>query len=56
MGRGTFDSLKRKALPNRLNIVISSQPKEALSDDPSLLVAKSFDEALASALDLDRAV
>lgn len=32
MGRKTWDSLPHKPLPDRLNIIISSQPREVLGD------------------------
>ena len=43
MGRKTYDSLPRKPLPNRLNVVIS---KRKLSEFPDCLVFDSFKKAL----------
>jgi dihydrofolate reductase len=42
MGRKTWDSLPKKPLKDRLNIVISSQPKEVLGD---LSIRISMEEA-----------
>jgi dihydrofolate reductase len=44
MGRKTFESIG-KALPGRTSIVITRNPQIAF-DDPNVLVAHSFDEAL----------
>lgn len=46
MGRKTFDSIGR-VLPNRLNIVITRDPKE--SNDQNLVYVSSFDEAIEKA-------
>ena len=43
MGRKTYESLPKGALPNRKNIVISSDNKE---NYPGCIVARSVDEAL----------
>lgn len=48
MGRNTFDSLNQKALPNRYNIVLSTNPKlDLVSADDSVAVAKSVNECFA---------
>ena len=44
MGRKTFESLPKGALPNRTNIVITS---DAETNYPGCVVARSIDEALA---------
>jgi dihydrofolate reductase len=46
MGRKTWDSLPRKPLPGRTNIVVTQNPNFAA---PGARVAHSFDEALAIA-------
>ena len=43
MGRKTFESLPKGALPNRINIVITSDNKE---NYPGCIVARSVDEAI----------
>ena len=43
MGRRTFESLPKGALPNRVNIVITSDKKE---NYPNCIVVRSLDEAL----------
>ena len=43
MGRRTFESLPKGALPNRVNIVITSDKKE---NYPDCIVVRSLDEAL----------
>lgn len=43
MGRKTFESLPNGALPNRTNIVITS---DAAENYPGCIVARSFDEAM----------
>jgi len=45
MGRGTFDSLGRKPLPNRLNVVIASNERFGRNRDGVLFV-NSHEEAL----------
>ena len=47
MGRKTWDSLPKKPLPDRLNLIVSNQPREILE---SLSVRISFEEAKARAL------
>lgn len=49
MGRKTFDSIGRRALPNRLNVVISRFPFEV----DGVVVATSLSEALAKATEID---
>lgn len=44
MGRNTWESLPRKPLPNRINIVLSSIPIQSL--DPSTLHIRSISELL----------
>lgn len=44
MGRKTFDSIGKKALPNRTNIVISQNSK--IEQNDNLKQAGSLDEAL----------
>lgn len=44
MGRKTYESLPKGALPNRTNIVITSDKQE---NYPGCIVTRSFDEALA---------
>ena len=48
MGRKTWQSIPARVRPlrNRLNIVLTSQPKSEISDSPDVLVCKSFPEAL----------
>ena len=48
MGRRTWQSIPARVRPlrNRLNIVLTSQPKAEISDSPDVLVCKSFPEAL----------
>ena len=41
MGRKTFESMNKRKLPNRLNIIISTT-----MTNPDLHIAKTFDEAL----------
>lgn len=47
MGRATYESLPAKArpLPGRLNVVLSTQPREALGLPDSVLLAGSLDAA-----------
>lgn len=48
MGRKTWQSIPARVRPlrNRLNIVLTSQPKSEISDSPDVLVCKSFPEAV----------
>ena len=48
MGRRTWQSIPARVRPlrNRLNIVLTSQPKTEISDSPDVLVCRSFPEAL----------
>jgi dihydrofolate reductase len=46
MGRKTWDSLPKKPLPGRTNIVVTRDPQFAA---PGAIVAHSFDDALAQA-------
>lgn len=50
MGRRTFESLGRKPLPNRFNIVVSSQIDIVTQCDPNLYLVKSLKEAVGLAL------
>jgi dihydrofolate reductase len=43
MGRNTWESLPKKPLPNRVNIVISKKIKKALQDE---IILNSIDEAI----------
>jgi dihydrofolate reductase / thymidylate synthase len=45
MGRGTFESIRSKPLPGRLNVVISSK---LTIEDPNVLVARGLNDALES--------
>jgi dihydrofolate reductase len=53
MGRKTWDSLGRKALPDRYNIILTSYPK---GQDDSVLVAPSMQDALRMAEHLSSSV
>lgn len=46
MGRKTFDSLGRKPLPNRSNIVITSQQEGVCVENGAKFLCLGFDEAL----------
>ena len=46
MGRKTFESLDKKPLPNRKNIVITTQAKEIYKDIDNVIVVNNKDEAL----------
>lgn len=46
MGRKTWESLPRKPLPGRINIIISSTLNQDDFSDENILVCSSFDEAL----------
>ena len=48
MGRRTWQSIPDRVRPlrNRLNIVLTSQPKTEISDSPDVLVCRSFPEAV----------
>ncbi len=48
MGRRTFESLPKGALPNRKNIVITSAPAE---DFPNCVVCRNWDEVFAETKD-----
>ena len=50
MGRKTWDSLPKKPLPDRLNLIVSNQPREVLE---RLSVRISFEEAKARALAIE---
>jgi dihydrofolate reductase/thymidylate synthase len=49
MGRKTYESMNKRLLPNRINIIISTTLQ-----DPQLNIAKSFEEALELAHSLDQ--
>ena len=48
MGRKTWESIPEKFRPlkGRLNIVLTSLPKERITDSEEVLVCKSYDEAI----------
>jgi dihydrofolate reductase len=52
MGRNTYESLPKGALPNRTNIVITSDTAE---NYPGCVVVRSIDEALAFCKEVDTA-
>lgn len=50
MGRNTWDSLPKKPLPNRFNIIVTSSPNEIECTAPGVgLPVKSIEEAIAAA-------
>lgn len=49
MGKTTFESIGRRALPNRINIVVSTTLNPA--DYPSVLVVRSLEEAIEQTAD-----
>jgi dihydrofolate reductase len=53
MGRKTWDSLPKKPLPNRLNIVITSDPKNVTDANEDVIIVGSIDEAIKVAGNLD---
>ena len=53
MGRKTWDSLPKKPLPNRLNIILSHQPNQSQDDT---IWCTSFQEALCKARSLTRRI
>ena len=53
MGRKTWDSLPKKPLPNRLNIILSHQPKQSQGDT---LWCTSFQEAMCKACSRTRRI
>lgn len=55
MGRRTFESIG-KPLPNRWNVVITSQRDYAPESHPRLTIVHSFDEALEEAFKVGRTV
>ena len=48
MGRKTWESIPSRVRPlkNRINIVLTSQPKSSISDDDNVLVCSGYQEAL----------
>jgi dihydrofolate reductase len=53
MGRKTWDSLPKKPLPNRLNIVITSNPENVTDANEDVIIVGSIDEAIKVAGNLD---
>lgn len=46
MGRKTWESLPKKPLPDRLNIVITSDPKNIDVDNENVIVVSTIDDAI----------
>lgn len=46
MGRNTWESLPKKPLPNRLNIVVSSKPELVTGTNENVIIAGSIDDAV----------
>ncbi len=46
MGRNTWESLPRKPLPNRINVVLTSDTHKFKKENPNISVFSSLDDAL----------